>query len=159
MEPQVAIKSLMYIGNLSHWWEPLARPQNVAAYGDPEPDVAALAAAYALGIAKNHPLVDGNKRVSAVVTRLFVRLNGHDFTAPEISGLQTWVKLSAGNLEDSDFTKWVRENIVPPKRYRPPIKLYPNSSNSPIIRSMTESPPCQNAGSRASRPNGAKSSE
>ena len=44
----------------------LARPRNAAAYG--EPDIFALAAAYAFGIARNHPFVDGNKRSSAVVT-------------------------------------------------------------------------------------------
>lgn len=89
----------------------LSRPQNLAAYGDPEPDIAALAAAYAFGIAKNHPFIDGNKRVSAVVTRLFLRLNGHDFTAPEMSRLHAWLELAAGNTQENDFAQWVRENI------------------------------------------------
>ena len=89
----------------------LSRPQNLAAHGDPEPDIAALAAAYAFGIAKNHPFIDGNKRVSAVVTRLFLRLNGHDFTASEMSRLRAWLELAAGNTRENDFAQWVRENI------------------------------------------------
>ena len=91
----------------------MSRPRNLAAYGDPEPDVAALAAAYAFGIAKNHPFVDGNKRVSAVVTRLFLRLNGYDFTASEMTRLRAWLSLAAGETEENDFAEWIRGNIGP----------------------------------------------
>jgi death on curing protein len=93
----------------------MSRPQNLAAYGDPQSDIAALASAYAFGIAKNHPFIDGNKRVSAVVTRLFLRLNGHDFTAPEANRLRAWLELAAGNTQEPDFAQWVRENIAPTK--------------------------------------------
>ena len=74
----------------------LARPQQLFAYGQPEPDIAALAAAYAFGIAKNHAFVDGNKRTSAVVTEAFLRLNGLGLTATDIEIVQTWSDLGAG---------------------------------------------------------------
>ena len=88
----------------------LARPENLAAYG--EPDIAAVAAAYALGIAQNHPFLDGNKRTSYVVTRLFLRLNGRDIGADEASRLQTWLSLAAGDLTEEELTLWLRSHLV-----------------------------------------------
>ncbi len=87
----------------------LARPRNLAAYG--QPDLAALAAAYAFGIARNHPFVDGNKRVSAVVSRLFLRLNGHDIAADEATRLQVWLRLAAGQISEEALAGWFREHI------------------------------------------------
>jgi death-on-curing protein len=49
----------------------LARPQNLFAYGDPKPDLAALAGAYAFGLARHQAFVKGNKRTSWVSTRAF----------------------------------------------------------------------------------------
>jgi death on curing protein len=89
----------------------LARPKNLAAYGDP--DMAALAAAYAFGIAKNHPFVDGNKRTSAVISRLFLRLNGYDVTASEAERLQVWLDLAAGGIDEETLANWFRSNIGP----------------------------------------------
>jgi death-on-curing protein len=80
----------------------LARPQQLFAYGQPEPDIAALAAAYAFGIAKNHAFVDGNKRTSAVVTEAFLRLNGLGLTATDIEIVQTWSDLGAGLITEPD---------------------------------------------------------
>ena len=54
----------------------LARPQNLFAYGDPSPDLAALAAAYAFGIARDYPFLDGNKRTALIAARTFLLLNG-----------------------------------------------------------------------------------
>jgi death-on-curing protein len=90
----------------------LARPQHLAAYGDPEPDVAALAAAYAFGIARNHAFVDGNKRTSAVVTRTFLILNGYDVSADEATRLQIWSDLGAGTLGEKELAEWLRSHIV-----------------------------------------------
>ena len=59
----------------------LARPMHLAAYG--APDVAALAAAYGYGIAKNHPFIDGNKRTAFVAVELFLMLNGWELTATD----------------------------------------------------------------------------
>lgn len=87
----------------------LARPQNLAAYGDP--DIAALAAAYAFGIAKNHPFVDGNKRTSAIASRLFLRLNNYDITASEAERLQIWLRLAAGEMDEESLVEWFRKNI------------------------------------------------
>lgn len=87
----------------------LARPQNLAAYGDP--DIAALAAAYAFGIAKNHPFIDGNKRTSAVISRLFLRLNGYDVTASEMERLRVWLDLAAGQMDEETLVKWFQTNI------------------------------------------------
>jgi death on curing protein len=89
----------------------LARPKNLAAYGDP--DIAALAAAYAFGIAKNHPFVDGNKRTSAVISRLFLRLNGYDVTASETERLRVWLDLAAGQIDEEALVNWFRSNIRP----------------------------------------------
>lgn len=88
----------------------LGRPQNLAAYGDP--DLAALAAAYAFGIARNHPFLDGNKRTSYVVTLVFLRLNGFDVQADEASRLDMWLKLAAGDVTEDSLTEWLRSHLV-----------------------------------------------
>jgi death on curing protein len=90
----------------------LARPQQLFAYGQPEPDMAALAAAYAFGIAKNHAFVDGNKRTSAVVTEAFLRLNGLGLTATDIEIVQTWSDLGAGLITEPELIDWLRQKIV-----------------------------------------------
>ena len=86
-----------------------ARPQNCAACG--EPDIAELAAAYAFGIARNHPFVDGNKRVSAVVCRLFLRLNGSDLNADEPTRLRIWLSLAGGSLSEEELAGWIRSHL------------------------------------------------
>jgi death-on-curing protein len=90
----------------------LARPQQLFAYGQPEPDMAALAAAYAFGIAKNHAFVDGNKRTSAVVTEAFLRLNGLGLTATDIEIVQTWSDLGAGLVTEPELIDWLRQKTV-----------------------------------------------
>jgi death-on-curing protein len=64
----------------------LARPRNKTAY-DPESDAAALAAAYAFGIARDHPFIDGNKRTAFVAAKLFLDLNGFELTTGEVENL------------------------------------------------------------------------
>lgn len=86
----------------------LARPQQLAAYG--EPDLFALAAAYAFGIAKNHPFVDGNKRTAFVLAETFVRLNGKWLTATDADCLITTLKLAAGDISEAEFAEWLRAN-------------------------------------------------
>ncbi|MEA2945098.1 MAG: death on curing protein [Alphaproteobacteria bacterium] len=88
----------------------LARPENLASYG--EPDVAAMASSYAFGIARNHPFLDGNKRTSYVVTKVFLRLNGRDVEADEATRLQIWLDLAAGDLTEEQLTNWLRSNLV-----------------------------------------------
>ena len=86
----------------------LARPQNLAAYGDP--DVAALAASYAFGIAKNHPFVDGNKRTALVVLEFFLALNSHVLTADDVQCVLTILALADGTLSETELAEWIRRN-------------------------------------------------
>jgi len=88
----------------------MARPQNVAAYGDP--DVAELAASYAFGIARNHPFVDGNKRTAAVVSETFLMLNGHELTASDAELVITFLALAAGEMPEEELAQWFREHIA-----------------------------------------------
>jgi death-on-curing protein len=84
----------------------LARPQNMAAYGDP--DVAALAASYGVGLAKNHPFIDGNKRTAFVAVELFLALNGHELVADDASCVLTMLAVAAGTLDEPAFAAWLR---------------------------------------------------
>jgi death on curing protein len=84
----------------------MARPQNLAAYGDP--DAAQLAAAYAYGIARNHPFVDGNKRTAAVVSETFLVLNGFDLMASDAELVVAFLALAAGDLSEEELTDWFR---------------------------------------------------
>jgi death-on-curing protein len=87
----------------------LARPMNLAAYG--EPDVAALAAAYGFGIVRNHPYVDGNKRTGLVALELFLNLNGYELFADDAECVLTILALAAGSLEEAQLAEWVRANM------------------------------------------------
>ena len=88
----------------------LARPRNLAAYG--EPDAAALAAAYAFGIEKNHPFVDGNKRTALVVLELFLELNGSVVTADDVACVVVILTLADGSLSEAELADWVRRHIA-----------------------------------------------
>ncbi len=85
----------------------LARPQNAVTYG--QPDVPELAALYALGIIKNHPFFDGNKRVGAVLLEIFLENNGYELDASDAKLLSAVVSLAAGASEDK-FISWVRDH-------------------------------------------------
>lgn len=85
----------------------MARPQNLVAYG--QPDACALAAAYAYGIARNHPFVDGNKRTAAVVSETFLMLNGYELTASDAELVVAFVDLAAGELSEDELEAWFRE--------------------------------------------------
>lgn len=88
----------------------LARPQNIVAYGDP--DAPALAAAYAYGIARNHPFVDGNKRTAAVVSETFLTLNGYELTASDAEVVVAFVALAAGELTEAELADWFLQHTV-----------------------------------------------
>jgi death on curing protein len=89
----------------------MARPQNLLAYGDP--DAAALAAAYAYGIARNHPFVDGNKRTAAVVSETFLVLNGYALLASDAELVVAVLALAAGDLSEAELADWFRVHLVP----------------------------------------------
>lgn len=88
----------------------LARPQNLLHYG--EPDLAALAAAYAFGIARNHPFVDGNKRTAWVAARLFLRLNDGVLTFDKAEATVMMQQLAAGELTEDEVAAWFRERLA-----------------------------------------------
>ena len=90
----------------------LARPRNAFAYGGDDVDLAALAAAYAYGIASNHPFVDGNERVAYVVCRTFLRLNGVDFEATAEEKFGAFMRLAAGQTSEEELAAWIRERRV-----------------------------------------------
>jgi death-on-curing protein len=87
----------------------LARPQNLAAYGDP--DAPALAAAYAFGIARNHPFADGNKRTAWVLARLFLSANGLALQFDKLEAIRTVEALAAGQLSEDELGQWLRERV------------------------------------------------
>ena len=87
----------------------MARPQNLAQYGDP--DAAALAAAYAFGIARNHPFTDGNKRTAAVVSETFLMLNGYALGATDAEVVVAFVALAAGELGEDELADWFRQHL------------------------------------------------
>lgn len=89
----------------------LARPQNLFTYGDPRPDLAALAAAYAYGIARNHPFIDGNKRTALVAARTFLLLNGVNLEASQDEKLLTFLQLAEGALSETELANWIRQRI------------------------------------------------
>lgn len=90
----------------------LARPVNLAAYG--EPDAADLAAAYAFGLARNHGFADGNKRSAWVVARLFLMANGISIVFDKGDALHMVLALAAGDIGEADVAGWFRERIVRP---------------------------------------------
>lgn len=89
----------------------LARPQNLDAYGE-SPDAAALAAAYAFGIARNHPFLDGNKRTAFVVMELFLDLNGWTLEADDSDCISTMESVAAGDLGEKAMANWLRSHLV-----------------------------------------------
>ena len=90
----------------------LARPQQLYAYGEPAPDLAALAASLAFGLARNHPFVDGNKRTAHVCYRVFIALNDGEFQATEEDKYIAMLGLADGSLEESAFADWLRPRIA-----------------------------------------------
>jgi death on curing protein len=84
----------------------LARPQNLVAYG--EPDFADLAAAYAYGLAKNHPFVDGNKRAAFLSVGLFLGLQGFRLTATQAEATIMVFGLAGGEVSEAEFAAWIR---------------------------------------------------
>ncbi len=88
----------------------LARPLNLALYE--QPDLAALAASYGCGLAKNHPFVDGNKRAAFLSVGLFLFLNGYRLTATQVDATLTILALAAGEIDEAGFAEWIRVHWV-----------------------------------------------
>ena len=88
----------------------LARPRNAA--GDGKPDAAQLAAAYAFGLTRNHPFIDGNKRTGYVALELFLELNGHPLVAGDEEAVVTMLAVAAGEMSEEQLATWIRAHIT-----------------------------------------------
>jgi death on curing protein len=86
----------------------LGRPLNKFSYG--ETDLAELAAAYAFGIARNHPFVDGNKRAAFASIIVFLGLNGKEFAVPPEEATAMILALAAGEVSEESLARWIRDN-------------------------------------------------
>lgn len=89
----------------------LARPLNLAAYG--APDLADLAAIYGVGLAKNHPFLDGNKRAAFLAVGLFLYINGYRLQTDQASATHAMLAVAAGELDEAEFAGWLRAHIAP----------------------------------------------
>lgn len=97
----------------------LARPRQLANYGTP--GLAELAAAYAFGVVRNHPFIDGNKRTGFLLAAGFIERNGGEFTAPEAEAVTQTLGLAAGQLTEADYARWLAANSrLPPLKSRSP---------------------------------------
>jgi death-on-curing protein len=89
----------------------LARPQNKFAYG--ESDLAALAAAYGFGIARNHPFIDGNKRTALASMIVFLNLNGLALAAPQEAATAIVLAMAAGEIGEDVLSRWLSSHVQP----------------------------------------------
>ncbi len=87
----------------------LARPRNTYAY-NPNATLAELAAAYCYGVAKNHAFVDGNKRAAFLCLGLFLALNGHRLTTPQVEVVEMMLGVAAGAVSEPELALWVAQN-------------------------------------------------
>ncbi len=87
----------------------LARPLNLANYA--EPDVADLAASYAVGLAKNHAFVDGNKRAAFLAMGMFLYLNGYRLTASQPDATVTMLAVAGGEIDETTLAEWIRQHM------------------------------------------------
>jgi len=88
----------------------LGRPKNKAIYGDPS--VFDLAAAYAYGIIRNHPFVDGNKRTGFLVAYVFLNINGWELRSGEVETINAVLDFAAGEMDEPCFSDWLKNNSV-----------------------------------------------
>jgi death-on-curing protein len=91
----------------------LARPKHLFAYAESAVSLTRLAAAYAFGIACNHPFVDGNKRTALVVAMLFLRLNGFTVTTSQEETYEAFIALAEGRLDEAALAAWLEEHCQP----------------------------------------------
>jgi len=89
----------------------LARPLNLALYE--QPDAASLAASYGVGLAKNHPFVDGNKRAAFLAVGLFLAANGYRLKATQPEATLAVLDVAAGAMDEAAFAQWIRDHMQP----------------------------------------------
>ena len=90
----------------------LARPQQKWHY-EPHTDLATLAAAYAFGVAKNHPFIDGNKRAALVSAYTLLAVNGFELEAPEPEAMTVILGTADGSISEEDLASWIRSHLIP----------------------------------------------
>lgn len=86
----------------------LGKPKNLFLYG--KPSLFDLAASYGFGLVKNHPFMDGNKRVGFVVAAMFLQINGWRLVASEVDATLRTLALAAGEMTEAAFSEWLKEN-------------------------------------------------
>jgi death-on-curing protein len=89
----------------------LARPRNKRAYGASS-SVFDLAAAYGVGIARNHPFVDGNKRIALAVVYVFLEMNGYRLEAPEVDAVEAMLAIAARKWTEKELSAWLKKHSV-----------------------------------------------
>ncbi|MEM1080614.1 MAG: type II toxin-antitoxin system death-on-curing family toxin, partial [Pseudomonadota bacterium] len=89
------------------------RARQQFAYRSVSTDFPELAAAYAFGLSRNHPFMDGNKRTSAVICELFLQLNGYQLLATDVDLYPVFLALAAGELEEDQLIDWLRAHSRP----------------------------------------------
>ncbi len=89
----------------------LARPLNLLAHG--EPDLAELASAYGVGLAKNNAFVDGNKRVAFLAVGLFLALNGYRLVVSQADATLAVLAVASSEMDEAAFALWIRANSQP----------------------------------------------
>ena len=89
----------------------LERPRQLLQYGEPPPDLAALAASLGWGLSRNHPFVDGNKRTSLVSSQYFLRINGYRLAATQAEKVRIFRAVADGSLAEPDLATWTRERL------------------------------------------------
>ena len=90
----------------------LTKPQNLYHYSDPKPTIAELAASYAFAISSNHAFVDGNKRTAFIICQLFLELNVYVLKAGDSEKYETFIKLAASQMAETELEHWISENSV-----------------------------------------------
>lgn len=94
----------------------LVRPRNRRVYGA-STNLFELAAGYGVGIIRNHPFIDGNKRLALMVMYVFLEINGYHLAASEVEAVDIMLRLAAGELEEGDLARWLKANSrASPKR-------------------------------------------
>jgi len=89
----------------------LARPRQRKAY-DEKASIFELAASYSFGLAKNHPFVDGNKRIALTVAAVFLEVNGYTLEAPEAEAVLMYEQLASGDLTEDLLSHWFRDSSI-----------------------------------------------
>jgi death on curing protein len=88
----------------------LSRPLHKWNYA-PKTDLAELAAAYGFGLLRNHPFVDGNKRIAFIAAETFLQLNGYSLTSKPLAEIGVMLDVAAGQMSEPEFAQWIRGNV------------------------------------------------